>query len=400
MAAEVSPASASREGSMAALDESFSGPQRETARPAPGRDGSAGHSVQIDRVTHRYGGVTAVRDVSLDIRPGEFVALLGPSGCGKTTLLRIIAGFVTPTSGQICVDGVPVTEIPPNRRGVGIVFQNYALFPHMTVEQNVAYGLEARGAPRARVAEIVGSMIDLVHLGAMRKRYPRELSGGQQQRVALARALAIEPTILLLDEPFGALDKNLRLDMQIEIRRLQRQLGITCILVTHDQEEAMSMSDRIAVMQQGALEQFATPIEIYDRPATMFVNSFVGTANLLRGRVAAAADGRCAFEIDGAGALRVPDRGAAVAPGGTAVLSVRPENFRVADDAEPALRGTVRIALPLGAVTVYEVELADGQLVKVTEARHLESRVLPAGAPVALGLVAASATSFFAGAPG
>jgi len=365
------------------------------ASSSPMRTG--GHAVRIDRISHHYGSVTAVREVSMDIAPGELIALLGPSGCGKTTLLRIIAGFVAPTSGQILVDGASITQIPPHRRGVGIVFQNYALFPHMTVEQNIAYGLEARGSARAKVVEMVNAMTELVHLGPMRQRYPRELSGGQQQRVALARALAVEPSILLLDEPFGALDKNLRLDMQIEIRRLQRELGITAILVTHDQEEAMSMADRIAVMQQGGVEQFATPVEIYDRPATIFVNTFVGTTNLLSGRFGVASGGEARFELQGAGALKVPNR-AAIPADRDSVLSIRPENIRIArsgSEEGECLRGKICVAIPLGSMTVYEVELADGQRVKVTEARNAESAVEKVGASVSLGLISPVATAIF-----
>ena len=249
-------------------------------RAAASTSGRSGHSLDLESITHSFGSVKVVDDVSLPIEAGELVALLGPSGCGKTTLLRIIGGFVAQSAGRVRVDGRPIDDLPANRRDIGIVFQNYALFPHMTVTENVAYGLRARGAPRALIRERVARMLAVVQLEALRERMPRQLSGGQQQRVALARALAVEPRILLLDEPFGALDKNLRLDMQIEVKRLQRQFGITAILVTHDQEEAMTMADRIAVMSRGHVEQFASPVDIYDRPSTLFVNCFVGTANL------------------------------------------------------------------------------------------------------------------------
>src|SRR2546421_650261 len=227
-----------------------------------------GHRLRLEDISHRFGDFVAVRDINLEVSGGELVALLGPSGCGKSTLLRIVSGFIQQTEGRVLFDGEPVGHLPPHRRGVGIVFQNYALFPHMTVAENVAYGLEARGTSRDRVRDRVGAMLALVHMEDFADRFPRQLSGGQQQRVALARALAVEPKILLLDEPFGALDKNLRLDMQIEIKRLQRQAGITTLLVTHDQEEAMSVADRIAVLNRGHLEQFASPTELYDRPAT------------------------------------------------------------------------------------------------------------------------------------
>jgi putative spermidine/putrescine transport system ATP-binding protein len=216
--------------------------------------GARGHTLDIDSVTHRYGHVTAVDDVSLAVRAGEIVALLGPSGCGKTTLLRVVAGFVRQSAGSVRIDGRPIDHLPANLRNVGIVFQNYALFPHMTAADNVAYGLQARGTPRAEVRRTVERFLEVVRLTGLRDRLPRQLSGGQQQRVAVARALAVEPTVLLLDEPFSALDKGLRLDMQIELKRLQRQFGLTAILVTHDQDEAMSVADRIAVMSHGRVE--------------------------------------------------------------------------------------------------------------------------------------------------
>src|SRR5205085_2852552 len=233
-----------------------------------------GHRLTLRGITHRFGDFTAVHDIELDISGGELVALLGPSGCGKSTLLRIIAGFIAQTEGSVLFDNEPVDHLAPNRRGAGIVFQNYALFPHMTVAENVAYGLHARSTPKEKIGPRVAEMLGLVHMDHLAERLPRQLSGGQQQRIALARALAVDPKILLLDEPFGALDKNLRLDMQIEVKRLQREYGITTILVTHDQEEALSMADRIAVMNRGRVEQFASATEIYDRPATLFVNQF------------------------------------------------------------------------------------------------------------------------------
>src|SRR5262249_20750775 len=212
-------------------------------------------------------------------------ALLGPSGCGKSTLLRIIAGFLVQSEGAVLFDGAVVDHLPASRRGVGIVFQNYALFPHMTVAENVAYGLQAQRWPKEKIASRVEEMLRLVHMQPYHDRVPDQLSGGQQQRVALARCLAVDPKVLLLDEPFGALDKNLRLDMQIEVKRLQRSYGITTVLVTHDQEEALSMADRIAVMNQGRIEQVARPTEIYDNPSTLFVNQFVGATNLLAGEL-------------------------------------------------------------------------------------------------------------------
>src|SRR5438477_2215585 len=251
-----------------------------------------GHRLTLDNITQRFNDFVAVSDINLDVAGGEMVALLGPSGCGKSTLLRIVSGFIRQSEGRVLFDGQPVDHLSPSRRGVGIVFQNYALFPHMSVAENVAYGLQAHRWPREKIAPRVAEMLALVHMSEFAERKPRQLSGGQQQRVALARCLAIDPKVLLLDEPFGALDKNLRLDMQIEVKRLQREYGVTTILVTHDQEEALSMADRIAVMARGRIEQVSTPTEIYDRPATLFVNQFVGTTNVLSG----------AFTSGGAGA--------------------------------------------------------------------------------------------------
>src|SRR5260221_6632900 len=220
-----------------------------------------GHRLRLEDISHRFGEFVAVRDINLDVAGGELVALLGPSGCGKSTLLRIMSGFIRQTEGRVLFDGEPVDHLTPRQRGVGIVFQNYALFPHMNVADNVAYGLQARKWPREKITSRVAEMLALVHMSEFAKREPRQLSGGQQQRIALARCLAIDPKVLLLDEPFGALDKNLRLDMQIEVKRLHRDYGITTVLVTHDQEEALSMADRIAVMNRGKIEQVTTPTD-------------------------------------------------------------------------------------------------------------------------------------------
>ena len=247
-----------------------------------------GHELHLENITQTFGDFTAVRAINLNVGAGELVALLGPSGCGKSTLLRIVSGFIRQTEGRVLFDDEAVDHLSPSQRGVGIVFQNYALFPHMTVAENVAYGLQAHKWPRARIGPRVEEMPTLVHMNEFAQRKPRQLSGGQQQRVALARCLAIDPKVLLLDEPFGALDKNLRLDMQIEVKRLVRESGVTTILVTHDQEEALSMADRIAVMSRGNIEQVSTPTEIYDNPRTLFVNQFVGTTNLMSGEYATA----------------------------------------------------------------------------------------------------------------
>ncbi|WP_204150772.1 ABC transporter ATP-binding protein [Leptolyngbya sp. CCY15150] len=355
----------------------------------------SGHSLRIENITHRYGDMIALRDICLDITPGEFISLLGPSGCGKTTLLRVIAGFLKQSSGHILIDGQQVDAFSTSQRGVGIVFQNYALFPHKTVWDNVAYGLRAQGASRGRVANKVGEMLDLVQLGHLAKRYPAELSGGQQQRVAIARALAVEPKLMLLDEPFSALDKNLRLDMQIEIRRLFNAQGITAILVTHDQEEAMSMSDRIAVLSNGEVHQFDSPSQIYDHPATPFVSSFVGNCNHLSGQIIGREAGTCVVEVPGGGRLRAA-HDEALAPGTQTRLAVRPENLQVQTSARPyCIPGTVEICIPLGSLMTYEVSIAPGLEIKVSQQRIAGSRLLQPGEKVYLEPVSPAACVLF-----
>jgi putative spermidine/putrescine transport system ATP-binding protein len=329
----------------------------------------AARTLDVEDVTVRYGAAVAVDGVSLSIEPGEVVALLGPSGCGKTTLLRVIAGFVRQASGRVRVDGAPIDHLPANQRNIGIVFQNYALFPHMTVAENVAYGLRARGVRGPEVMAQVNRFLETVQLGSFRDRLPRQLSGGQQQRVALARALAVEPSILLLDEPFAALDRNLRLDMQIEVKRLQRALGLTTILVTHDQDEAMSVADRIAVMNMGKVEQFDSPVAIYDSPRTLFVNGFIGTTNLLGGKIAAIDGGTATVTLDAGATLQLP------APDGLAaqsdvLLSVRPEQLTLSAVPGPALwRIEPGLSLPLGGELIHEARAACGTNLKIAEPR-------------------------------
>jgi putative spermidine/putrescine transport system ATP-binding protein len=329
---------------------------------------AVGHRLRLDGITHRFGEFVAVRDVDLDIGGGELVALLGPSGCGKSTLLRIMSGFIGQTEGRVLFDDAPVDHLPPNRRGVGIVFQNYALFPHMTVRQNVAYGLQANRWPRDRIAARVDLMLDLVHMRAFGDRLPRQLSGGQQQRIALARCLATDPKVLLLDEPFGALDKNLRLDMQIEVKRLHRDYGITTILVTHDQEEALSMADRIAVMNRGGIEQVAAPTDVYDHPATLFVNQFVGTTNLIPGKLVGGDASGSDVEFAG-GTIRAAP--VSLRKGMDVMVSVRPERLLVQDETGPnQMTGTVTMVMPLGPHVVYDVEVAGGTAIKISQARE------------------------------
>jgi putative spermidine/putrescine transport system ATP-binding protein len=329
----------------------------------------AGRTLDVEDLTVRYGASTAVDGVSISIEPGEVVALLGPSGCGKTTLLRVIAGFVRQADGRVRVDGSTIDHLPANQRNVGIVFQNYALFPHMTVADNVAYGLHARGQRGQAVKDRVARMLDTVQLGAFRDRLPRQLSGGQQQRVALARALAVEPQILLLDEPFAALDRNLRLDMQIEVKRLQRTLGLTTILVTHDQDEAMSVADRIAVMNKGKVEQFDTPVAIYDQPRTLFVNGFIGSTNLLNGKIAATEGTTTLVQLAAGATLRL-SAPFGYSAGDEVLVSIRPEQLALSSVPGPEhWRIEPGLSLPLGGQLVHEARTADGISLKIVEPR-------------------------------
>jgi spermidine/putrescine transport system ATP-binding protein len=312
------------------------------------------HILSVRRLRREYAETVALDDVSLDIDPGEFVALLGPSGCGKTTLLRAIGGFIEPTSGDILIDGVSVTKVPPYRRPVNTVFQSYALFPHLTVAQNVAYGPKRAGIAASETARRVGEALDVVGLGPMASRYPLQLSGGQQQRVALARAFVNRPALLLLDEPLGALDLKLRRQMQIELKKIQKQLGITFVFVTHDQEEALVMADRVAVMNNGRIEQVGTGQQIYDTPATEFVADFVGEANLLHVDVA---DGAIRLRASGSAVGRAPEG----ARNGAYKLLARPEKLRPAAHACGGIRisGNVARKIFVGDATRVFLELPD-----------------------------------------
>jgi spermidine/putrescine transport system ATP-binding protein len=323
--------------------------------------------------------VRALDDVSIEIAKGEFFTLLGPSGCGKTTLLRCIAGFETPTSGAILLDGRDITAEPPYRRRVNTVFQSYALFPHMTVAENVAFGLQMLGQSKAKVAETVARVLALVRLDQMAARRPAQLSGGQQQRVALARALAPAPEVLLLDEPLSALDLKLRKDMQVELKRLQHETGITFVFVTHDQEEALTMSDRIGVMQAGRLLQVGPPREIYNRPVNRFVADFIGETNFLTGQVA---EGGVRLATGDRLALDVGPRS------GQVTVTVRPEQVRIGDQ---GLAATVTDTTYFGTDTHVHLALADGTV--------LVSRIQsPPGGEIALPKGTAVAISFAPGA--
>jgi putative spermidine/putrescine transport system ATP-binding protein len=305
------------------------------------------------------GGTVAVEDFNLDAVRGEFVSFLGPSGCGKTTTLRMIAGFEKPTAGTITVDGTDITYRSPNQRNVGMVFQSYALFPNMSVADNIGFGLKVRKRPKAAIDKRVGELLELIHLEGRGDRFPWQMSGGQQQRVALARALAIEPQVLLLDEPLSALDAKIRIVLRKEIRAIQRQLGITTVYVTHDQEEALSLSDRVVVMSDGRIEQIGTPSEIYNFPNTAFVASFVGTLNLVTAGVVDAAAGR--LSIDGQQvktSKAITDAG----PDGRVTLAVRPEGIGLGEGepGENRLTGTVEDINFLGSIVRIRVKVGEG----------------------------------------
>jgi iron(III) transport system ATP-binding protein len=288
--------------------------------------------IQIQSISKKFGKTTALDDINLEIRSGEFIFLLGPSGCGKTTLLRIIAGLEEPTGGKIVQGGLDVTRLPPSKRNIGIVFQSYALFPNLTVFQNIAYGLENRRESRQSIANRVDEMLALVGLDEYGDRYPTQLSGGQQQRVALARALAISPKVLLLDEPLSALDARVRANLRIEIAQLQRRLGVTTIMVSHDQEEALTMADRVVVMEKGKMVQLGEPEQIYHQPATPFVADFVGLMNFIPGKVAPGQDSR--VEVGGLPLLL--DQSILHAPGEPITLAIRPESVEIAQDWQAA----------------------------------------------------------------
>ncbi|WP_052405673.1 ABC transporter ATP-binding protein [Paraburkholderia heleia] len=326
---------------------------------------SRSQPLSLDGISKRFGAITALEQLSLEVRAGELVALLGPSGCGKTTTLRLIAGFEFPDTGAIRIAGRDVTNLPPNKRGLGMVFQNYSLFPHLTVAENIAFGLRMAGVPKRDRGAQVARMLDMIRLPAFGDRRIAQMSGGQQQRVALARAIVTNPSVLLLDEPLGALDKNLRENMQFELKSLQSRLGITSVMVTHDQEEALTMSDRVVVMNHGRILQSGTPNEVYDRPRTRFVAEFLGAANILPfsvlrgeanwlevsiGEPRSPAPARCRV----AHALRRP-----LAPGATGKLAVRPEKLRLADARPDDIRfdGVVAARVFRGSQHAYRIDV-------------------------------------------
>jgi putative spermidine/putrescine transport system ATP-binding protein len=339
--------------------------------PRPEAELLRGHTLDVLGLTVRYGSFTALDRVDLFVSAGEVLALLGPSGCGKTTLLRTVAGFVRQDAGQVMLNGAMIDDLPPNRRDVGIVFQNYALFPHMSVGDNIAYGMQARRMKRDHIAARVAELLEMVQMGPFRDRRPGQLSGGQQQRVALARALATEPKVLLLDEPFAALDRSLRLDMQIEIKRLQRQLGLTAILVTHDQDEAMSVADRIAVMRGGRIEQLGAPVDLYDSPANLFVAGFIGTTNQIPCTVTGWVEEKVRLRLSGGGDLGLPMHELPPPAGTPLVLTLRPEHLVLhPEPGDGRIAVEIGLAVPLGGQTIREVSLPGGTRLRLTEPRR------------------------------
>ena len=335
--------------------------------------------VAIERAVKRYGQVEALADVTLDLAEGEFFGLLGPSGSGKTTLLRAIAGFVALDSGSIRIGGEAIDRVPVYAREIGLVFQSYALFPHMSVARNVAFGLEVRGVAGPEIQRRVGDILDLVQLSGLEARRPAELSGGQQQRVALARALVTRPRVLLLDEPLAALDKRLRQAMQIELKQIQREVGITTVFVTHDQEEALTLSDRVALFDQGQIVQAGAPRELYDWPKSRFAATFLGAANILVARVVERRGDDLLVAVPGGERLVVPE--AARAPGEPLTLAIRPERTQVlAAEAGEGLAGTVIDVVFAGPSLTYSLAAAGTEILAIRP--NTGAEVLPPGAAV------------------
>ncbi|MFA5122777.1 ABC transporter ATP-binding protein [Zavarzinia sp.] len=348
----------------------------------PWNDPQAKPYIRIINVTKTFGDFVAVDNISLDIYQREFFSLLGPSGCGKTTLLRMLAGFENPTAGKIELDGVDMSSVPPYERPVNMMFQSYALFPHMNVEENIAFGLRQDGVPKAERNARVEEMLNLVQLTQFAKRKPHQLSGGQRQRVALARSLVKKPKMLLLDEPLGALDKKLREQTQFELMNIQEQVGITFVIVTHDQEEAMTVSSRIAVMNHGRIAQVATPTEIYEYPNSRYVAEFIGDVNVFEGRLADAKPDHVIIHSAEAEADIFVDRGTSAAPGATVWVAVRPEKLDVSLEPPPqpdynCIRGTVWDIGYLGNLTIYHVRLANGKKVTASVANRMRLRDRP-----------------------
>ena len=360
------------------------------AQPAPATPAAAGRgAIELRGLSKRYGEETVVDDVAIAVAPGEFFSLLGPSGSGKTTTLMMIAGFVRPDGGAVLADGQEITAMLPQKRGFGMVFQNYAIFPHLNVFENIAFPLRARRWAKEAVVERVGWALELVRLGRFAERDVRQLSGGQQQRVALARAVVFYPPVVLMDEPLGALDKNLRFEMQVEIKEIQQRLGMTVVYVTHDQEEAMSMSDRIAILNHGRIDQVGTPSEVYERPANPFVGRFLGEANLIEGTVFAPGRDIARLCLPSGLELRAPgNRSCDTGPG---MLFIRPERVEIepgaaasGDPSANTLAGNVRRCSFLGNILRYAVDVDGAAPITVDLQNAAGLAPLPVGAPVVL----------------
>jgi putrescine transport system ATP-binding protein len=353
---------------------------RAEERREPWKDPQAQAYIRIEKVTKKFGDFVAVNDVSLSIYQGEIFCLLGGSGCGKTTLLRMLAGFEQPTAGRIFIDGQDMAGVPPYKRPVNMMFQSYALFPHMTVEQNVAFGLKQEGTPGAEVTERVQAMLSMVKLDQFAKRKPHQLSGGQRQRVALARSLIKRPKLLLLDEPLGALDKKLREHTQFELVNIQEKLGVTFVVVTHDQEEAMTLASRIGVMNQGRIQQVGTPHEIYEFPGTRFVAEFIGNVNMFEGRIVEDEPDHVVIESPEFGAPIYVGHGVSAAPNARVWTAVRPEKTMITRESPAqksnAASGTIKEIAYMGDSSVYIVQLDSGKRMRITQPnthRHADS---------------------------
>ncbi|KKX32015.1 ABC transporter ATP-binding protein [Rhizobium sp. LC145] len=340
---------------------------------SPWTDPAAVPFIRFENITKRFGDFTAVDNLTLDIYEREFFSLLGPSGCGKTTLMRMLAGFEEPTEGRILLQGKDISGVPPYRRPTNMMFQSYALFPHMTVEKNIAFGLQQDNLPKGEIAARVEEMLKLVKLESFAKRKPNQLSGGQRQRVALARSLAKRPKVLLLDEPLGALDKKLREETQFELMDIQTNLGLTFFIVTHDQEEAMTVSDRIAVMDKGVIVQVATPAEIYEAPNSRYVADFIGDINILEGTVVATENTPGVVRLDSSGVAVAVEQECQVVKGDQVAFAIRPEKVRMSLDAPAetsvnAVYGEVWDIGYLGDFSVFLVKLADDRIVRAAQA--------------------------------
>ncbi|MGC1428380.1 MAG: ABC transporter ATP-binding protein [Albidovulum sp.] len=340
----------------------------------PWKDPAEKPLIQFKNVTKKFGEFVAIDNITIDIFRQEFFALLGPSGCGKTTLMRMLAGFETPTSGTILLDGVDMAPIPPNKRATNMMFQSYALFPHLTIWDNIAFGLKRSSMPKDKIGERVEEMLRLVRLDKFAKRKPHQISGGQRQRVALARSLAKAPKLLLLDEPLGALDKKLRQDTQFELMDIQEKTGTTFVIVTHDQEEAMTVASRVAVMDHGRMIQVDTPDRIYETPNSVYVADFIGDVNIIQGSAKSLGDGQ--YDIawaEGQPAIRATTA-AEIAPGAKVHFAIRPEKVAIATekpaDRANAIEGVVQDIAYLGNISTYKVELAGGQMIKAQVANN------------------------------